>query len=90
MSKTILPTQLEEATLIIQFRLNHVNVDCTWIPCELVARHLLEHRAKEFRRATVDELDRLIARTLGDLAAAFDVESLKLLNGDDEDGEAEE
>lgn len=88
MSKSILPTQLEEAALIVQFRLDHVDIDTTWLPADLVARHLLEHRAKEFRRATVDELDRLIARTLGDLAAVFDVESLKLLNG--EDGEAEE
>lgn len=83
MDKRILPSQLEEATLIVQFRLDHVDIDCTWIPSELVARHLLEHRAKEFRRASVDELDRLIARTLGDLAAAFDVESLKLLNDDE-------
>lgn len=59
MAKNVLPAQLEEATLII-----------------------------EFRRASVDELDRLIARTLGDLAASFDTESLKLLNG--EDGEADE
>lgn len=84
-----MPTQLEEATLIIQFRLDHVDVNATWIPADLVARHLLEYRAKEFRRATVDELDRLIARTLGDLAAAFDIESLKLLSGDEEEEAAE-